>query len=150
MNTFSRVMSALVLVSALAFLALGTPSRAATALSSPQFAVQTTTATCSCPKPTYQRASGSVTLATDYLELDSDAGLPITVTLPAAPKHLDRHEVWLGAQPGLPGGTVTLDGNGQPLVGADALLDAANEGRVLLYVKPTPSGGGYWRVSAFN
>jgi len=104
---------------------------------------------CGCPAPVYLRASSSVTLTgnEDFVELDTDSGNPIVLTLPAAPTKLQPLEVWLGSQPGLPGGTVTIDPNGQPTTGADLLLDVANEGRLLLYVKPTPTGGGYWRIT---
>jgi hypothetical protein len=103
-----------------------------------------------CPKPTYVRLSSSSTLAgtEDYVELDTDSGLSFVLTLPASPAHLYRVEVWLGSQPG---GPATIDPNGQAVTltpGTNGLvLSAANEGRVLLFVRPTPSGGGYWRVS---
>lgn len=108
---------------------------------------------CPCPQPKYVRSSTSYTVAKGdtYVELDTDAGLPITVTLPAAPTPLERHEIWLGAQPGLPNGTVTIDPSGQATAlfgGVDLVLDSANDGLVLLFVQPTPPpAGGYWRVS---
>lgn len=108
---------------------------------------------CPCPQPKYVRSSTSyaVQKVDTYVELDTDAGVPLTVTLPAAPDPLERHEIWLGAQPGLPGGTVTIDTAGQAfeLFGsADLALDAANTGVVLLFVQPQPPpAGGYWRVS---
>jgi hypothetical protein len=109
---------------------------------------------CPCPQPTYLRLSSSATLAgtEDYVELDTDAGLPLALTLPASPTHLYRLEVWLGNQPGLPGGVATVDPNGQAVTfapgSADLVLDVADEGLLLLFVKPTPAGGGYWRASS--
>lgn len=93
----------------------------------------------------YTRISASVTLTggEDYVELDTDAGA-LTVTMPASPVNLSRHEIWLGSQPG---GTATIDTNGQPSYGAGLTLSSANEGRLLLFVRPQPSGGGYWRVT---
>lgn len=108
---------------------------------------------CPCPQPKYVRSSTSYAVAKGdtYVELDTDAGLPLTVTLPTNPDPLERHEIWLGAQPGLPGGTVAIDTAGQPTAlfgSADLLLDAANTGVVLLFVQPQPPpAGGYWRVS---
>lgn len=108
---------------------------------------------CHCPPPQYVRSSSSLTLAgtEDLVELDTDSGNAVTVTLPASPAALSRVEVWLGNQPGLPGGTATIDPNGQAVTFApgiaDLLLDQANEGRVLLFVKPTAAGAGYWRAS---
>jgi hypothetical protein len=130
----------LALVLAALFSILGADPQAAQVLGSPG---------CSCPAPTYLRASSSVTLAgtEDFVELDTDAGLPVTVTLPASPTALAPLEVWLGSQPGLPGGIGTIDPNGQATTGADLTLDQANEGRLLVFVKPTPAGGGYWRVT---
>jgi hypothetical protein len=99
---------------------------------------------------TYVRVSASFTAsgAEDYIECDTDSGNPITITLPPTPTPFEKHEVWLGPQPGLPGGTVTIDFNGQTSYGADLTLDSAMESRSLLWVKPTPSGGGYWLVRA--
>lgn len=106
---------------------------------------------CPCPAPVYVRTSSSLALSgTETLvECDTDAGLPLTVTLPLAPAHLKRLEVWLGDQPGLPGGVVTIDLQGNASHGDGLVLDAANEGRELLWVKPSLSAGGYWRVSSF-
>jgi len=104
---------------------------------------------CTCSPPTYIRTSSNLALAggEDFVEIDTDAGLPVVVTMPAAPTKLEPVEVWLGAQPGLPGGTGTIDTNGEAYAGADLLLDAPNEGRRLVWIKPTPAGGGYWRVT---
>jgi hypothetical protein len=101
-------------------------------------------------QPKYVRLSSSSTLVgtEDYVELDTDSGLPFVLTLPALPSHLYRVEIWLTSQPG---GPATIDPNGQRVTLAPnvtgLVLSAANEGRVLLYVKPTLLGAGYWRVS---
>ena len=111
---------------------------------------------CPCPQPRYLRTSSSTTIAKGYtyVEADTDAGQPITVTLPASPDPLERHEIWLGAQPGIPSGSLTVDPNGQPVALAPGLsltipATSPNTGLVLLFVQPQPPpAGGYWRVSA--
>lgn len=109
---------------------------------------------CPCPQETYLRTSSSVTLAgQDYVEVDTDAGLPLTITLPASPAQLQRVRVWLTGQPGPPNGVATIDPNGQPTAFVPGLsslvLDEPMEGLSLLFVRPQPTGGGYWRVSPF-
>lgn len=147
-----RTLLPIVLAALAALACLPSPTSTAPAQASAPVAQVQALAPCPCPEPTYLRSSSSVALPAgiDYLELDSDAGQPITVTLPATPTHLRRVEVWLGAQPGLPGGTVTIDpGTLYGTAGASLFLDEPNEGRLLLFVKPdpAPTAGGYWRVS---
>lgn len=109
---------------------------------------------CPCPF-SYLRTSTSVTIAkgNTHVEADTDSGNPLTVTLPASPDHLERHEIWLGAQPGIPNGSLTIDPNGQAVAlpaGLSLTIPATshNEGLVLLFVQPQPPpAGGYWRVS---
>lgn len=128
---------------ALAFLAAFTPPQVARAQTARPLG-------CGCPAPTYLRTSSSVTLTgEDYVEVDNDAGLPITVTLTASPSALQRVEVWLTSQAS--SALVDVNTNGQAVTftgGADLQLTAANEGVVFLFVQPTPTGGGYWRASA--
>lgn len=83
----------------------------------------------------------------DYIECDTDSGLPITVTLPATPGVLERHEVWHAPQGSQ---TVTLDTQGQAAYGASLSFSGAISGRVVVWIDadgPGPNGG-YWRVTA--
>jgi hypothetical protein len=143
----------LLVVLAVPVLALAATLASSSSWSQPQVAAPApgsfALAGCTCSPPTYVRSSSSIALSggEDFVELDTDAGLPVTVTMPATPTKLEPVEVWLGAQPGLPGGTVTIDTAGEAYAGADLLLDEANEGRRLVWIRPTPSGGGYWRVT---
>lgn len=109
---------------------------------------------CPCPFD-YVRTSVNYAVAKGdtHVEADTDAGQPITVTLPAAPSPLERHEIWLTDQPGTPNGSLTIDTNGQAAhlpAGVSLTIPATspNEGLVLLFVQPQPPpAGGYWRVS---
>lgn len=109
---------------------------------------------CPCPFR-YVRTSVDYAVAKGdtHVEVDTDAGLPVTVTLPASPDPLERHEIWLTDQPGTPNGSLTIDPNGQAVhlpAGVSLTIPATspNEGLVLLFVQPQPPpAGGYWRVS---
>lgn len=141
---------ALTLAFVLAALVLLGPAEAKHTVAAPQsIAGASRLLGCGCPSPTYLRASSSVTLdAEGYVEVDNDAGLPITITMPAAPPALHRVEVWLTSQAS--SAPVDVNPNGQAVTftgGADLQLTTANEGLVFLFVRPTPSGGGYWRAS---
>lgn len=95
----------------------------------------------------YVRLSSSATLSgpETHVEVDTDAGLVVVVGLPSSPVHLQSVLVWLAPQPGA---QAIVDPNGHPVVGPATLtLDVAGEGRRFLFVRPTPEGGGYWRVA---
>lgn len=82
----------------------------------------------------------------DYLEVDTDAGLPIDVTMPAIPAQFERLEVWSSPQGSQ---TITIDPNGQATAGASLSFSGPISGRLLLWIDadgPGPNGG-YWRVT---